>query len=616
MRTFFSSVIFSVLFLLAAAPAFTAQYKGPVSLIPTKNGQILYVLNKDSKELVSVSVPDAKIIKSWPLPKSPSSMTISADEKTMYIAAGEYDGSIYAFDLAAGKIAAEGKAGHTPIGISLSPDGKKLYCCYRFNDCLAELDLPALKETRRFPALNEPINSMINKSGTRIYIANFLPNDPSDGADVAAEITMVELPSGKTKNIRLPNGSSSMHGISLSPDGKYVFTTAILARYQLPTTQLERGWMNTNGFSIIDAEKGEFINTVLLDDVDLGAANPWPIAVSPDSKKVYVGLAGTHEICVVEIEKAIEKLTALPKNPEEAKKLGNNSLKTALDVPQDLAFLVGLKKRVKLKGKAPRSLAVIGDKVYAGMYFDDNIVVVDMKQRRQRPKEFVALGPKPEMTPERRGELHWHDATLCFQHWQSCASCHPDARTDALNWDLLNDGNGNPKNAKSMLFTLNHPPAMWHGVRATGAIAIRTGFQYILFAVRPEEDYTDIEAYFKSMKPSPSPWLVNGQLSEAAQRGKTLFESKRLNCTQCHFGEYFCDGKSHDVGSRASYDHQDDFYTPSLREVWRTRPFMHDGRYVKMIDVFKKGMHGDVFGEIADLNDKELNDLVEYIMSL
>lgn len=595
---------------------FAVSYKGPIGLIPTKDGQILYVLNKDSREIVIVSVPEAKILRSIPLSDQPNSMTLSADEKTMYVALGGYNGSLQAIHLADGKVVGQGKTGHTPIGISLAPNGKKLYVCYRFNDCVAELELPSLKEIRRFPALNEPINSVINQDGSKVYAANFLPNDPSDGADVAAEITMVDVVSGKTKNIRLPNGSSSMHGICLSPDGKYVYTTAILARYQLPTSQLERGWMNTNGFSIIDANKGEFINTVLLDDVDLGASNPWPITVSQDSKKVYVGLAGSHELCVVEIDKALEKIASLPKNQEEAKKAGINVTKTALDVPQDLAFLVGMKKRIKLGGKGPRSLAVIGNKVFAGMYFDDNIVVLDMSKRRQKAKEFVALGPKPEMTAARTGELLWHDATLCFQHWQSCASCHPDARTDALNWDLLNDGTGNPKNAKSMLFSRKTPPAMWHGVRETADIAIRTGFQFILFAVRPENDYKNIEAYLESLQQEMSPYLVNGQLSEKAKRGKILFESDRLACTKCHFGEFFSDSKSHDVYSRASYDHQDDFYTPTLREVWRTRPYMHDGRYVKMKDVFKKGYHGDVFGDIEGLSDTELDDLVEYIMSL
>ena len=47
---------------------------------------------------------------------------------------------------------------------------------------------------------------------------------------------------------------------------------------------------------------------------------------------------------------------------------------------------------------------------------------------------------------EGRGNMYFHDATLGFQGWQSCASCHPnDARADGLNWDLLNDGLGNPK---------------------------------------------------------------------------------------------------------------------------------------------------------------------------
>jgi hypothetical protein len=38
----------------------------------------------------------------------------------------------------------------------------------------------------------------------------------------------------------------------VSPDGRFAYVTHTLGRYQLPTTQLERGWMNTNALSIID----------------------------------------------------------------------------------------------------------------------------------------------------------------------------------------------------------------------------------------------------------------------------------------------------------------------------------------------------------------------------
>ena len=619
MTFFFMVSCLMLSFFAASTPQINAQeYKGPVAMIPTADGASIYVLNKDAKELAVLNAETMEVAQSFPLPEAPRAMVLSADGATLYITAGVFPGKVYAVATADGKILREGVTGHTPIGPTLSPDGAKLYVCYQFENAVAEFDTETLTEHRRFAALHEPCNAVITKDGRTIYAANFLPLDPSDGADVAAEISAIDTETGETKNIRLPNGSSSMHGICLSPDGKYVYTTAILARYQLPTSQLERGWMNTNGFSIIDAEKREFINTVLLDDVDLGAANPWPIATSPDGKKVYIGLAGTHEICIVDMEKTLEKLFALPKSIDEAKAAGNYNERDTIiadSVPQRLAFLVGLKKRVKLPDKAPRSLCVIGEKVYAGMYFSDTVDVVDTKTRRLKAKSFP-LGPAPEWTPERRGELAWHDATLCFQHWQSCASCHPDARSDALNWDLLNDGTGNPKNAKGMLFSIQTPPAMWHGVRDKAETAIRTGFQYILFSVRPEETYTDIEAYLKALTPLPSPHLVNGALSEAALRGKAIFEREELGCSKCHLGEYYTDQKLHDVGSRAEYDQMDDFDTPTLREVWRTPPYMHDGRFVQLRDIFKVGNHGDVYGDVAGLSDEELDDLTEYILSL
>jgi len=69
----------------------------------------------------------------------------------------------------------------------------------------------------------------------------------------------------------------------------------------MPTTQLERGWMNTNAKTLIDLATLKLINTVLLDNVDSGAANPWGAAWTADGKTVVVAHAGTHEISVVDI---------------------------------------------------------------------------------------------------------------------------------------------------------------------------------------------------------------------------------------------------------------------------------------------------------------------------
>ncbi len=620
-RTAFLSILFLFAVATSQIVASAAEYKGPIKLLATKDGSTLYSLNMDAKEIAVVDLEKAEVVRSFPIPATPNDMCLSEDEKTVYVGYGDYQGKIGAFNIADGTLINEAVVGHTPCGLCVAPDQKTLYACLRFEAKLAKISLPDLKVEATYPALHEPCDAVLTRDGKSYFVANFLPLDHSDGANVAAEITCLDTETGETKNIRLPNGSSSMHHITLSADGKYVYTTAILARYQLPTTQVERGWMNTNGFSVIDAEKREFVNTVLLDDVDSGAANPWPIVVTPDNKTICVGIAGTHEICFVDSDKTHEKLAGLPKNAEEAKEKGLSNAVTADQVPQLLAFLVGLKQRVKLysrtlKAKAPRSLAVVGKKVYAGMYFTDNIVVVDLDARRPKAKEFVKLGPEPELEPARRGELAWNDATLCFQNWQSCASCHPDARSDALNWDLLNDGMGNPKNAKAMLFSIDVPPAMWHGVRVNAEKAIRTGFQFIMFSNVPEATCVDVEEYIKSLKPLPSPHLVDGQLSEKALRGKAIFENEKYACSECHSGEFFTDQQMHDVGTRADFDHRDDFDTPTLREVWRTPPYLHDGRYVDLRDVFLDGMHGDVKGAVDELTEEEVDDLVEYILSL
>ena len=621
MRSLIISTIAAALLATTCALAPAGDYKGPIKLLATKDGSTLYSLNMDAKEIAVVSIADAKVERAVALPGVPNDMCLSADEKTMYVGCGNYKGTVCVVDLESGQTIAEKEVGHTPCGLCLTPDESALYACLRFEGKLAKISLPDLTVQEKYDAIHEPCDAVLTPDGKSYFVANFLPLDHSDGANVAAEITCLDTASGEIKNIRLPNGSSSMHHIALSPDGKYVYTTAILARYQLPTTQVERGWMNTNGFSIIDAEKREFVNTVLLDDVDSGAANPWPIAPTPDGKKICVGIAGAHEVAVVDIEKTLEKLASLPKDAEDAKEKGLATGTTADQVPQLLAFLVGLKTRVKLysrttKAKAPRSLVVVGTRAYVGMYFTDNIMSIDLKARKLQAKEFVKLGPEPEWDAARRGEIAWNDATLCFQNWQSCASCHPDARSDALNWDLLNDGMGNPKNAKGMLFSLNLPPAMWHGVRVNAELAIRTGFLYIMFSNQPESLCLDVEEYLKSLKPIPSPKLVDGELSEKALRGKAVFENEKYACSECHSGEYFTDQQLHDVGTRAEFDHRDDFDTPTLREVWRTPPYLHDGRYVDLHDVFKLGRHGDVLGDVDEMTDEEIDDLVEYLLSL
>ena len=88
-------------------------------------------------------------------------------------------------------------------------------------------------------------------------------------------------------------------------------------------------------------------------------------------------------------------------------------------------------------------------------------------------------------------------------------------------------------------------------------------------------------------------------LSAAAQRGLGIFRGKG-GCSACHSGPTFTDERFHNTGvawrtgvvadeGRARVTHADKdrgaFKTPTLREVARTAPYMHDGSFATLEQV-------------------------------
>ena len=609
---------------------------GPVAVKASKDAKRLFVANADAKQIAIVNVASGKVTSSISLPGKPTGMAMAPSGAKLYVSCAAPKSTIVVLNAASGKQLASIPTGHTAIGPVISPDGKTLYVCNRFDNAVAVIDLKTGKETARIKTIREPIAAAITSDGKTLLVANHLPLAPADTADIAAAVTVIDTASKKTTSIMLPNGSSSLRDICISPDGKYAYTVHILGRYQLPTTQVERGWMNTNAMSVIDVKAKKLVNTVMLDDTELGAANPWGVVCTPDGASICVTHAGTHEISVIDAKGLTARLADAPqvKAPGDdlivKKLLGPEASPAVNEVPNDLAFLVGIRRRISLQTEVvgdplalagvngPRGLTVVGSKAYATGYFSDNLAVVDLKSKRDKVVSIIELGPKPKMTIPRRGEMYFNDATICFQKWQSCASCHPDARVDTLNWDLLNDGLGNPKNVKNMLLTHKTPPSMSSGIRPKAEAAVRSGIKYIMFSVRPKEENTAtaIDQYLMSLKPVPSPFLVDGKLSESAQRGKKLFFDDSVGCSKCHPAGLYTDMKMHDVSSKSKLDRRKDFDTPSLIECWRTAPYMHDGKYLTITELIGKGKHGKKSGRVEKLTAKEIADLTKFVLSL
>ena len=123
-------------------------------------------------------------------------------------------------------------------------------------------------------------------------------------------------------------------------------------------------------------------------------------------------------------------------------------------------------------------------------------------------------------------------------------------------------------------------------------------------------------------------------LSPAARRGHDVFFF-RANCQMCHRGPLLSDGGFYNLGvgmdtpepdpgraavtGDATYD-TGAFRTPSLRDLSRTGPYMHDGRFATLEEVFEFYEHAGVPSpfrmqmlNIVVLTDQEKQDLIVFL---
>jgi YVTN family beta-propeller protein len=606
-----------------AGPPAQPDWLSPAALVASPDGKSLYVACTTANRVLQVDPAAGKVVRSIEVSNSPTGLALSRDGATLYVTCASAESRIDVVDLSAGRVRSSLAAGHTATGPVLSPDGKTLYVCQRFDGTVAAFDLAGAGkgagEPVRIPVGREPISAAVTPDGKTLLVAHHLHDGPADANVVSAGVSVIDLATRKvTSTLALPNGSGLLRDVRIAPGGQLACVAHNLARFQLPTTQVDRGWMNTSALTLIDMTKPAVINTVLLDNVDRGAANPWAVAWSDDGQTLCVSHAGTQEVSVIDVAGLLAKLAKLPLTADPTKRYGADvASRIADDVPNDLSFLVGLRQRIALTGNGPRALAFAGPTLFAANYFSDALDRIDLKAPVVSAAT-VRLGPEPRLTPQRRGEIAFNDASICFQGWQSCSSCHSeDARSDGMNWDLLNDGIGNPKNSRSLVFSHETPPAMSTGVRETAETAVRAGIQHILFTVQPEQVASDLDAWLKSLRPVPSPHLVGGQLSPAARRGEAIFRSKETGCASCHAGPKFTDLKHHNTGTRGKYDKDGERYdTPTLLEGWRTGPYLHDGSAATPRDVLTTRNPTGRHGQTSHLSAEQLDDLVAYLLSL
>lgn len=252
---------------------------------------------------------------------------------------------------------------------------------------------------------------------------------------------------------------------------------------------------------------------------------------------------------------------------------------------------------------------------------------------------FVELGPvlRPVQDRDPRavarvdlGQTLFFDARLSGTGQMACASCH-DAELGWADGRATSFGHGFqslPRNAPSLLNAAYGKSFFWDGRAANledqasavfeNAKEMHSSMDAVLTSVRSSRGYramfkaawndaeptqehvlssiaafertlisdgsSDFDAFLGGKKTTPS---------DAAVRGLHLFRTE-ARCVNCHYGPLLTDGEFHDLGLSYYGRKLEDlgryevtknpsdvgrFKTPSLRNVMRTAPYMHNGLF-------------------------------------
>lgn len=606
----------------------------PVELVFSPDSSRLFVSDRTGGRLYILETAPGGAVRSIKLRGKPEGIAVDPKGATVYVAECGA-GSVAEISTASGTVTRRFTVGRMPSGIALAP-GRGLLVVT--NTVEGDISIVRLRDgtSRRVAAGREPHFVAVTPDEAYCLAGNLLPGGAANDT-THATLTAIHLEDARAAaTIDLPSGSTWVRTIQVSPDGAFAYVVHELARNAVLSSDVQ--WLVDNALSIVDTKTWRIKTTMLLDGYGQGAADLWGLALSVDGAQAWITASGGQEVLKVEVARLTRLLSG--SSPEELNQLAHSSqdvddywsrLKANPRIIEELSIdraaldRGGILQRIPAKVRGPRGIAarLDGAGFAVAGYFSGDVAFLSA---RGEVTEVRALSPRVSPGPERKGEELFHDATISLQRRVSCATCHPnDGRVDGLRWDLPNDGAGSPQDTRSLLWSHRVELTTARGVRSGVKESVPAGFGFLGTQATPERVHA-ILAYLESLKPETSPWrALDGSLSSRAQRGKEIFEGKS-GCSRCHSGPLLSDEKRHAVGTgeQAASDRDrpplkgdsEGFITPRLVELYRTAPFLHDGRAATLEDILTvhnpHGHHGDTGG----LNAGELEDLIEYLRSL
>lgn len=556
-------------------------YHSPLSICV--GGPRAYVVDHTADRVWIVDVPSRRVDGFIEVGKAPTRAALSPDGRTLYVAS-LYGNAVDVVDTAERRVTRTIPVGYEPQAVALA--GERLYAANAVSDTLSTVEPSKGRTVTTIDVGHNPRAIAVCPDGTVV-----VGNGGSRDVSIVSRDGRVET--------RALGRANLIRDVAVTADGRWAIASHVMSHDKVIPVQIERGWIVSNGISIMDLRRRGHYVTLLLDQVLKGAAVPWGLALTRD--RLYVSLAGAHEIAIVDVPAALHLVG-------EVKDANVKTMAENVDIMEQRHIA----RRVPSGGNGPRGIALSGngDELLVANYFSADVSVLDA--RTGDVKTRIAIGPRQEPTLWRKGEIAFNDASVCYQGWMTCASCHQeDATVDGLVWDMPNDGTGNPKNTKSLLDVHDTPPAMWSGMREDMEESVMGGQRFMGFLPKPENQ-VPLMAYLGRPPRAPNPYRDVDP--EILRRGALAFEKAR--CDVCHPSPTFCDERKHDLGITPPEELYVRIDTPSLRGCYRTAPYLHDGRAKTLEDIFRVHDQQHTHGRIEALSNDEFRDLMAYLRSL
>jgi YVTN family beta-propeller protein len=490
--------------------------------------------------------------------------------------------------------------------------GKTLYVANRLSDDISVIDLTSGQETKRLLAGHGASYLVISPDGKQIYCTHIYPNQGRYRTQPRSEITVIDTARQVViERKQLHNVAGVFHG-AISADGRLDVVAQLRPKNLIPLAHVEHGSVFGDSLTLFGSDIGGIVQ-IPLDELDRYYALPWGVIIAPDKSKIFVTTAGADSVTVIDIQQ-------LQKSLRSHRQSFVNDLSASAD------YVVG---RIPV-GANPRGMVISNDgkRLYVANRLDDSISVIDTAG--SRVTQTIDLGGPRTINALRRGERLFYSAGKSFQGQFGCANCHIDATIDGLEWDLEPDGFGKDIVDNRLLEDLaGTEPFKWNG--GNPDLPTECGPRTEKFFFRSQSfnqnQLTDLVTFVFSLPYRRNRYrLLNGELTPAQERGKTVFERTKYKdgrtipqtnrCAYCHSGSKYTNRQQFDVGTGKSTDRSPLIDVPQLMNVVDSPPYLHDGSARSLEEIWTVFNSKDTHGVSNDLTKDELNDLIEYLKTL